>query len=100
MSAGNWSDGWIVFSDVNDDRQHQLEETMYRLEPGLEQIFIHSGPSRRNVRFFPNGSAPGSNGSITFCDRRGPANARKLVISNLGRIRRDEAENLDSVHCP
>jgi type IV fimbrial biogenesis protein FimT len=96
----NWSEGWIVFGDLNGDRQYQGLENMYRSEPGLEFMTIHSSSGRQYVRFHPNGSAPGSNGSISFCDRRGPAKARKLVISNIGRIRRDQAADLDNRFCP
>ena len=96
----DWSLGWIVFSDLNGDRQHQGLETLHRVEPGLEQLVIHSSSGRTSLRFYPNGSAPGSNGSVTFCDARGPGKARKLVISNLGRIRRDAAPGLDPQHCP
>lgn len=98
--SGDWSAGWLVFSDLNGDRQYQAGETLHRAEPGLEQLVIHSSSGRSSLRFYPNGSAPGSNGSITFCDLRGPAHARKLVISNIGRIRRDEAPELDSQYCP
>jgi len=99
--AGNdWSNGWIVFSDYNGDGQYQPLETVHRVEAGLEQIAIYSSAGRPNLRFYPNGSAPGSNGSITFCDWRGPAHARKLVVSNSGRIRRDEAPGLDDRYCP
>jgi len=100
LRSGDWSDGWIVFSDSNGDRQLQTGESVYRSEPGLEQVRIHSSSGRQTLRFYPNGSAPGSNGSISFCDRRGPANARKLVISNLGRIRRDEAPEVNEEFCP
>jgi type IV fimbrial biogenesis protein FimT len=96
----DWSEGWIVFADLNSDRQYQPLESMLRVEPGLDQLVIHSSTGRNTLRFYPNGSAPGSNGSITFCDQRGPASARKLVISNTGRIRRDEAPDLDESHCP
>lgn len=100
-TGGNdWSEGWIVFSDYNGDSQYQSPETVHHVEAGLEQMVIHSSSGRQNLHFFPNGSAPGSNGSITLCDRRGPAHARKLVISNVGRIRRDDAPELDEHYCP
>jgi type IV fimbrial biogenesis protein FimT len=98
--GSDWSAGWFVFSDFNGDRAFQAGERVHRVEPGLEQIVIRSSSGRQSLRFFPNGSAPGSNGSITFCDRRGPAAARKLVISNLGRIRREEAPDTDPADCP
>jgi type IV fimbrial biogenesis protein FimT len=99
-AGSDWSEGWFVFSDFNGDRAFQAGERVHRVEPGLEQIVIRSSSGRQSLRFFPNGSAPGSNGSITFCDRRGPAAARKLVISNLGRIRREEAPDTDPADCP
>lgn len=100
LQGSDWSDGWMVFSDLNGDRQYQPLETVHRIEAGLEQMVIHSSSGRSRLHFYPNGSAPGSNGSITFCDGRGPSDARKLVISNTGRIRRDEAPELDERHCP
>lgn len=96
----DWTEGWIVFSDTNTDRKHQEGEDLLRHGQGLENIMIHSSAGRTNLRFYPNGSTPGSNGSISLCGLGGPEHARKLVISNLGRIRRDEAENLDPIHCP
>jgi len=98
--AADWSNGWIVFGDLNGDRQYQGTESMLRVEPGLEQVVIRSSSGRTNLRFYPNGSAPGSNSSITFCDARGPASARKLVISNTGRIRREDAPEISASNCP
>jgi type IV fimbrial biogenesis protein FimT len=100
LEAADWSAGWIVFADLNGDRLYQQTENVFRSEPGLEQVVIRSTAGRTNLRFYPNGSAPGSNGSITFCDARGPADARKLLISNTGRIRRDEAPEIDASNCP
>jgi type IV fimbrial biogenesis protein FimT len=95
-----WSDGWIVFADDNADRQRQQTETIVRRGHDLKNIRVRSSAGRTDVRFFPDGSAPGSNGSITFCGRGGPGQARKLVISNLGRIRRDKAPDTDTAICP
>lgn len=96
----DWTAGWIVFSDSNTDRKHQDDEDLLRHTQGLDHIMIHSSSGRTNFRFYPNGTTPGSNGSLSLCGLGGPEHARKLVISNLGRIRRDEAENLDPIHCP
>ena len=96
----DWTGGWIIFSDFNTDRQRQDDEDLLRHGQGLENVMIHSSSGRTNFRFYPNGSTPGSNGSFSLCGPGGPEHARKLVISNLGRIRRDEAEALDPVHCP
>ena len=98
--VNDWSAGWIVFTDSNADRQHQQNEKIIRHGQGLEKLNIYSTKGRTDVRFYPDGSAPGSNGSISFCGPGGPAKARKLVISNLGRIRRDVSPGLNPVHCP
>jgi type IV fimbrial biogenesis protein FimT len=98
--SNDWSAGWIVFADSNTDRQHQENENIVRHGQGLEKLAIHSSTGRTDIRFFPDGSAPGSNGSITFCGLGGPEKARKLVISNLGRIRRDSATGLNPALCP
>lgn len=96
----NWDSGWLVFEDTNGDHAYQSDERLLAVEPGLEHIVIRSNGGRRYVRFVPNGSSPGSNSSISFCDLRGPVAARKLVISNLGRIRREPAADTNAASCP
>jgi type IV fimbrial biogenesis protein FimT len=98
--AADWSAGWIVFADSNRDRRRQPSEPVTRHGQGLEQITIHGTAGRTQVRFFPDGSTPGSNGSLTFCGPGGPRQARKLVISNLGRIRRVTGTNTNPLYCP
>jgi len=100
LGETGWSNGWIVFSDSNGDRQRQEGETLVRHGQGFDQLRVHGPDGRSDVRFLPDGSAPGSNQSITFCGLAGPDKARRLVISNLGRIRRDDAPGLDASHCP
>ncbi len=100
LESADWTGGWIVFSDVNGDRHRQDDEELLRHGQGLEQVMIHGSSGRTNVRFFPDGTTPGSNGSFSLCGPGGPEHARKLVISNLGRIRRDTAQKLDPAHCP
>jgi len=96
----NWSEGWIVFGDSNEDNNFQNGEPVLRLGQKIENVMIHSSTGRTNFRFYPNGTAPGSNGSISLCGQGGPKRARKLVISNLGRIRRDVPKSLDKLYCP
>ena len=81
-----WQNGWIVFTDLNGDRQRQAGEPLLKRSGEVEFIRISSTQSRTHVRFYPNGSAPGSNMSILFCDDRGAQYAGKISISNSGRI--------------
>ena len=68
-----WQDGWIIFTDINGDRQKQDSEPLLKSSGALARLNINSASSRTSVRFYPNGSAPGSYITIRFCDRRGAA---------------------------
>ena len=96
----NWSEGWIVFEDENRDAARQAEEILIRHGQALEQVKIQNSSGRSEIRFFPDGSTPGSNTTLSLCGPDGPAEARKIVISNIGRIRRDTWPDLDSSRCP
>lgn len=98
--GNDWSDGWVIFEDDNTDGQRQEDEAVIRHGQALEQVAIINAPGRGELRFYPDGSAPGSNTSISLCNLDGPTTARKLVISNIGRIRRDTWPDLDKDRCP
>lgn len=95
-----WHPGWLVFVDLNGDRNWQNTEPLLRTANELETMTVQSSSGRNQVRFFPGGSAPGSNSSIVFCDQRGFRGGRKLVISNTGRIRRSTLTASDEARCP
>lgn len=96
----DWSRGWIVFGDENGDRRRQASETVLRHGQGFEHLRISSSSGRSSLRFFPDGSAPGSNGSIALCGAGGPPQAWRLVVSNVGRIRPAEYPEIDPANCP
>jgi len=95
-----WQDGWIVFTDINGDRQKQDGEPFLKHAGAVELLTITSPASRKNLRFYPNGSAPGSNMSILFCDKRGAEHAGRIIVSNSGRIRVDTKAVRASEDCP
>jgi type IV fimbrial biogenesis protein FimT len=95
----NWHAGWLVFLDSNDDREWQNTEVLLRRADPLKAVRITSSINRKRLRFFPNGTAPGSNASITFCDARGTASARQIVLSGSGRIRRKAPSETDTANC-
>jgi len=97
--SADWSRGWIVFPDLNGDRQRQPDEAVLRHGQVFEALAITGSRGRHRIRFLPDGSAPGSNGTIGFCGLGGPERARKLVISNIGRIRRDLYPGIDPERC-
>ena len=96
----DWSDGWIVFIDDNQDRQRGPAERIVRREPKLPRgVGLHGALGRSRVAYLPNGSNAGSNTTFTLCDRRGPQDAERLILANGGRLRRDRAEAAPAVAC-
>jgi type IV fimbrial biogenesis protein FimT len=95
-----WQDGWILFADLNNDQRRQTGEPLIRHASATENLEISSSASRSYLRFYPNGTAPGSNTSILFCDRRGAAYAGVITVSNSGRIRARTGGVDSSEICP
>jgi len=82
----DWSIGWIMF--VNTDRDYPV------VRDDNEAILSHH-PVDQNTRIMSNRKTftlrstelRATNGTLVFCDRRGRASARALVISYTGRPR-------------
>jgi len=98
--VSDWQNGWIVFTDLNGDQQKQTGEPLLKVAGDTELMTIQSSRSRSYLRFFPNGTAPGSNITITFCDQRGAAEAGTISVSNSGRIRMQTKANEPTENCP
>ncbi len=82
----NWNRGWIIFQDFDTDRQHQAREPLLRVATLDKNIDVSSG-KRSSFRFYPDGTAPGSTGSLFLCAKGEPEMGHRLVISNVGRVR-------------
>jgi len=95
-----WTNGWIVFTDLNADNQRQVGEPLLKQAGAVEFINISSSRSRRYLRFNPDGFAPGSNMAIRFCDKRGARYASKISISSSGRIRQRSGGIKATRNCP
>ena len=100
--SGNseWNDGWIVFADMNADHHRQDGEPLLKHASAIEFMNISSSRSGSFIRFYPSGTAPGSNVSIHFCDKRGAEHAGKILISNTGRIRLESNSAKSTAICP
>lgn len=83
---GAWTQGWIVF--VNKDRDEPVvrdeDEPLLAVYRPRENISIES--NRASYSFRPHVQAV-VNGTIVFCDPRGSAHARAIIISHTGRPR-------------
>ncbi len=78
--------GWMVFVDVDErapPRRSEFDELLYFHEPRSTGPI---GANRRLFAFRPFGWRS-TNGTITFCDRRGSSRARAVIVSYTGRPR-------------
>ncbi len=82
-----WHEGWIVFVDDNSNRKHESNEMVLRLQNAVNDSFTIKSGAHQPVVFQPHGSSGGTNDTFIFCDARGPAKARAIVLSNSGRPR-------------
>lgn len=96
----DWQAGWIVFTDLNADTRRQEGEPLLKHAGAVELLDISSSRSRSYLRFFANGTAPGSNISILFCDKRGAEHAGTITVSNTGRIRLQTNGSKPAENCP
>lgn len=99
LASPDWANGWLVFHDLNADRQWQATETLLRTAPSLGPLTARSSDARSRLTFFPNGSAPGSNATIYLCDGRGPAHGHQVRVSMSGRVRMTRARNGGPTGC-
>ena len=98
-NAGNWHTGWLLFSNLDQDDPP-------RADPG-EPVHQAGGPvanatitaNRRAFVMRPFGRRS-TNGTLTYCDKRGAPGARAVIVSYTGkaRISREQA-NGDSLSC-
>ncbi len=82
----NWQLGWMVF--INDDRDEppvrDANERVLAIQQAFPQGTITS--NRRGYSFKPYYRTV-VNGTLVFCDRRGSAHARAIIINIAGRPR-------------
>lgn len=84
--TADWQVGWIVF--VNNDRDHPPvrdgNEALLAVFAARDAGTITSNRVSYSFRPHINGVV---NGTVVFCDRRGPSQARAVIINYLGRPR-------------
>jgi type IV fimbrial biogenesis protein FimT len=82
-----WQNGWIVFQDLDHDGARSDIEPILSVAQAQAGMAIASTSGRQHVTYRPDGSATGTNVTITLCDRRGVSKASAIVINNGGRPR-------------
>ena len=101
--SGDWTQGWMIFTNPNDNASFDGGETLLRVHGALPGGATFSGNRfvDDRVTFSPTGLARTnngiSNGTITHCDSRGAADAGALIISVGGQVRHASGGN---IACP
>lgn len=97
--SGDWRTGLIVFvnRDRDDPPRVDAGETVLQVEPAFPLDAILA--NRRAFVFRP--WTRSVNGTLIFCDRRGVARARAVVVSYTGRPRATSAATANgALKCP
>ena len=81
-----WEHGWMVFANTDDDSPpvRDADEGIIRAHQPAVRGSIRGN---RSTFHFRPGFWRSTNGTVTFCDRRGAAKARAVIISYTGRPR-------------
>lgn len=83
----HWQGGYLIYSDHNNNGKLDPGEPTIRTQGVLAGNLLLRSKERTKITFRPNGMTAGSNLTLAFCDPRGPAHARYVVVANTGRAR-------------
>lgn len=91
--ATTWHQGWILYVDLDHDRVRADREPLLAVgQVHSRGVAIVSSSGRLVLDYAPDGSAAGTNLTLTVCDRRsGAGGASTVVVSASGRVRRGVA---------
>jgi type IV fimbrial biogenesis protein FimT len=88
-SVEAWNNGWIVFTDNNNNHAVDTDEAVIRVQQALEgNLKLRYGETGAYyyVRYNPSGEAwPGA--TFSFCDNRGAEKAKAIIVYWSGRPR-------------
>lgn len=88
-SGSDWRKGWIVFVDDNTNRRIDDGETIIRIEQPLDAVALNFAGALNHDNYitYKRGGEAEPNGTFTFCDGRGSAKARSIIVLGTGRPR-------------
>lgn len=92
-----WEDGWIYFTDPDQNRQVSDNEVILGTAPGIANLEIKSADFEQFFVYRPNGhlmveTRTQTSGEMFFCDPRGAEFTIKLVIHVSGKPRLDDSD--------
>jgi type IV fimbrial biogenesis protein FimT len=93
----NWGRGWLIGRDPQNNGQPD-GAPLYVGGKYSDRLNIVGG-SKKSVRFQPDGTASGSNQTLTICVKGDDTRALKVVVASRGRIRGEVANTEDAAKC-
>lgn len=98
--GGNWTDGWLMFADLNGDGAKDAGEYLISsgaVADGYELAWSGFG-SQNYIRFLQNGLTLFHNGSFVVCPNNGDRRlARAVFISKTARARTSKDSDSDGI---
>jgi type IV fimbrial biogenesis protein FimT len=102
-NAAQWAQGWIVFSDVNDNNVVNpgtgaclpTEDCVLRVYPALNPTYTFRGNNNVANRVTYNAKGFSAAGTLFMCDDRGESAGRKIVIARTGRAQAEHTSASD-----
>ncbi len=102
--SGNWSDGWIIFSDIDHDRRLDVlnGDTLIQVQKytGIEfSISWNAFRSDNYIQYNAHGFIHSNNGTFKLCPPDNDVHyARAIIINRVGRARVSKDSDNDGVH--
>lgn len=86
--GGDWSRGWIGFTDENGNRQYDGDDELLRRDlPLPDGVRLYALAGRSHLRFEPRAGRMVTGGGFVVCDPRRPGEPIALKLSEEGRLR-------------
>ena len=90
LESRKWHDGWIMFSDPNGNGRLEPGETILHVQdsPAIKSLTLGAwGPGTGQWITYEADGSTKQNGTFTFCDSRGAAKAKAVILLGTGRPR-------------
>lgn len=97
-SDGDWTRGWLMFTDSDGDRQPNSPDDILRHErsPLHASLRMRSSTGRPQLRYLPDGRSAGSNLTVRICGQS--ELLVEVLVNNAGRVRASRANA--GAECP
>lgn len=83
-----WHGGYLLFVNTDGDTNRNSSEPIIRMHQALAGgVTLKTSNARSRITYQSTGFSSGSTATFTFCDSRGQAQVRYVILSNVGRAR-------------